>query len=232
MGPAYCGDQLTENYGSQPKSSRMPLQKSLAFHPQIPTILACNFKIDVLTFIIIIIIMLLLFSYCSCHDCHDHCLHYAATNNSVVSAAAAAVVISVAAAAVLLRLCFCRLLLFSYCSCCDCHDHCLHYAATNNSVVSAAAAAAVVSVADAAAVLLSLPFCQILLFSYCSCCDCRDHCLHYTAITQPQTIQLFLLLLQLWLFLQLLLLQFSCAYLSVACPWQPSRAHRLVAWGT
>ena len=108
-------------------------------------------------------------------------MHYAATNNSVVSAAAAAVVVSVAdAAAVLLHLCFCQLFLISFCSCHDCHDHCLHYAATNNSVVSAAAAAVVVSVADAAAVLLCLPFCQLFLFSYCSCHDCHDHCLHYT----------------------------------------------------
>ena len=127
------------------------------------------------------------------------------------------------------------LLLFSYCSCRDCHDHCLHYVATNNSVASAAAAAVVVSVADAAAVLLHLPFCQLLLFSYCSCHDCHDHHLHYCSpivlvmivmiiacITQPQTIQLFLLLPQLQLFQQLMLLQFSCAYLSVPYLQQPS----------
>ena len=86
----------------------MPLQKSLAFHPQIHTILVCNFNSDVSAFFIIII--LLLFSYCSCRDCHDHCLHYTAANNSVVSAAAAAAVVSAAdSAAVLLHLPFCHL---------------------------------------------------------------------------------------------------------------------------
>ena len=101
---------------NQPKSLRMPLQKSLAFHPQIPTILACNFKIDVSAFIIIIII-LLLFSYCSCCDCHDHPLHYTAANNSVVSAAAAAAVVSAAdVAAVLLHFPFCCLSMATFLS--------------------------------------------------------------------------------------------------------------------
>ena len=37
---------------SQPKSSCMPLQESLAFHQQTATIVACNFKIDVSAFFI------------------------------------------------------------------------------------------------------------------------------------------------------------------------------------
>ena len=78
----------------------MPLQKYLAFHPQIPM----QFQDS-----IIIILLLLLFSYCSCHDCHDHHLHYTAANNSVVSAAAAAVVSAADAAAVLLCLPFCHI---------------------------------------------------------------------------------------------------------------------------
>ena len=56
---------------SRPESSRMPLQESLALHPQTTTIMACNLKIHFL----LLLLLLLAVPYGTASHCVEHRRH-------------------------------------------------------------------------------------------------------------------------------------------------------------